>query len=127
MVTLGAIGPAAIARQSPMLIDTMETATGKSRNTAVYALSKIGSKKALPLIKKYAASSSLKIARFHLVCAWALRQSQSSAIPATVKAALPGLIKVLAEENPACFAAKPPMRSPLAGPLAESAAPRPYQ
>jgi len=119
MVTLGAIGPEAISAE-PALIKTMETATGKTRNTAVYALSKIGSKKALPLIKKYAESSD-EDPRFHLVCAWAMVRANPSD-PATVKAALPGLIKVLADENP-LLRREAANAISLAGPLAESAAP----
>ncbi|MCA9018318.1 MAG: HEAT repeat domain-containing protein, partial [Planctomycetaceae bacterium] len=70
----------------------------KTRNAAVYALSKIGSKKALPLIKKYASAAD-EDERFRLVCAWALVRD-NPADPETVKAALPGLIKVLSDENP---------------------------
>ncbi|WP_298868330.1 HEAT repeat domain-containing protein [uncultured Gimesia sp.] len=97
IVSLGEIGPAAIKAESD-LIDIMKNGKGKTRNTAVYALSKIGSKKALPLIKKYAASSS-EDERFHLVCSWALLR-ENPHDPETVKAALPGLIKILADENP---------------------------
>ena len=97
IVSLGEIGPAAIKAENE-LINIMETGTGKTRNTAVYALSKIGSKKALPLIKKHAASQS-EDERFHLVCSWALLR-ENPHDPETVKAALPGLIKILSDENP---------------------------
>ncbi|QDT42021.1 putative phycocyanin operon protein Z [Gimesia alba] len=97
ITSLGEMGPAAI-QVEPQLLDILKTSTGKTRNAAVYALSKIGSKKALPLIKQYASASD-EDERFRLVCAWALVRDNPTD-PETVKAALPGLIKVLSDENP---------------------------
>lgn len=97
IISLGEIGPAAI-KAEPELIEIMKNGTGKTRNTAVYALSKIGSKKALPLFKEYAASES-EDERFHLVCSWALLR-ENPKDPETIKAALPGLIKILSDEKP---------------------------
>ncbi|QDT98390.1 HEAT repeat domain-containing protein [Gimesia aquarii] len=119
IISLGDIGPAAI-KAEPQLLKIMETGTGKTRNTAVYALSKIGSKKALPLFKKYAAASD-EDERFRLVCSWALVRANPTD-PETVKAALPGLIKVLADENPVVRREAANAIS-LSGPLAESATP----
>ena len=119
IISLGEIGPAAI-KAEPELIEIMKTGTGKARNTAVYALSKIGSKKALPLFKKYAASSS-KDERFHLVCSWALLR-ENPQDPETVKAALPGLIKILSDEKPLVRREAAKAIS-LTGALAKSATP----
>ncbi|WP_299461189.1 HEAT repeat domain-containing protein [uncultured Gimesia sp.] len=119
IVSLGEMGPAAISAE-PELLNLLETGTGKTRNTAVYALSKIGSKKALPLIKKYAETST-EDERFRLVCAWAMLRANPTD-PAIVKTALPGLIKVLAEENP-LLRREAANAISLAGPLAKSATP----
>lgn len=119
IISLGEIGPPAISAE-PQLLKIMETGEGKTRNTAVFALSKIGSKKALPLIKKYAAMTSDN-ERFHLVCAWALVRANPND-PATVSAALPGLIKVLSDENPLVRKEVANAIS-LTGPLAKSMVP----
>ncbi|MFK7777342.1 MAG: HEAT repeat domain-containing protein, partial [Gimesia sp.] len=119
IISLGEIGPAAIKAESA-LIEIMNNGSGKTRNTAVYALSKIGSKKALPLFKKYAASQS-EDERFHLVCSWALLRANPHD-PETVKATLPGLIKILADEKP-LIRREAANAISLTGPLAKSATP----
>ncbi|WP_339732048.1 HEAT repeat domain-containing protein [uncultured Gimesia sp.] len=119
IISLGEMGPAAISVE-PELLKILEDSTGKTRNTAVYALSKIGSKKVLPLIKKYAESTT-EDERFRTVCAWALLRANPTD-PATVKAALPGLIKVLADENP-LLRREAANAISLSGPLAKSATP----
>ncbi|QDV50123.1 HEAT repeat domain-containing protein [Gimesia fumaroli] len=117
IISLGEMGPAAISVE-PELLKILEDSKGKTRNTAVYALSKIGSKKVLPIIKKYAESTN-EDERFRLVCAWALLRANPTD-PATVKSALPGLIKVLADENP-LLRREAANAISLSGPLAESA------
>jgi len=119
IISLGEIGPAAM-KAEPELIEIMKNGTGKTRNTAVYALSKIGSKKALPFFKKYAASQS-EDERFNLVCSWALLR-ENPKDPETVKAALPGLIKILSDEK-TLIRREAANAISMTGPLAKSATP----
>lgn len=119
ITTLGDIGPEAL-KVEPELLTLLQTGKDRSRNAAAYALSKMGSKKAIPLFQKYAASDK-EDERFRLVCAWALlRENPTDA--ATVTAALPGLIDVLADENPLVRREAANAIS-LAGPLGAPAVP----